>query len=193
MLAEFLHDRAALYVSGVMTAPERENFELLLEFHEELRAHVAGLLAIMTTVALAEAARVKAPPAKLKARILGAIHAHPQLVEPEALVVADARGLVEWINPVFTAMCGFSLGELRGRKPGDLLQGPDTDRAAVARIRESLREARPCRETLVNYHKDGSRYRVDIRIAPILDDEQRPRWFVARERKLPEHEAAPTA
>ena len=46
--------------------------------------------------------------------------------------------------------------------------------------------ARPCRETLVNYHKDGSRYVVDVSIAPVLDDAAWPCWFVARERRLPD-------
>ena len=56
--------------------------------------------------------------------------------------------------------------------------------APVQRIRDALRERRPCRETLVNYHKDGTLYRVSVAIAPILDDEQQPLWFVAKERKL---------
>ena len=43
MLAEVLQDRAALYVAGAMTAPERENFELILEFHQPLQSYVAGL------------------------------------------------------------------------------------------------------------------------------------------------------
>jgi PAS domain S-box-containing protein len=102
------------------------------------------------------------------------------------LVVTDPAGQVEWVNPAFTGMCGYALDELKGRKPGHLLQGPDTDRAAVNRIREAIRDRRPCRETLVNYHKDGSRYRVDLRITPILDDKSQPHWFVAQERKLVE-------
>ena len=109
----------------------------------------------------------------------------PRPAEPEGFVVTDPRGLVEWINPAFTALCGYALEEIKGRKPGHLLQGPGTDPAPVARIRESLREKRPCRETLVNYHKDGTLYRVDVRITPILDDDRQPLWFVAQERKLP--------
>ena len=40
MLSEFLQDQAALYAAGTMTAAEREQFELVLEFHEELREFV---------------------------------------------------------------------------------------------------------------------------------------------------------
>jgi PAS domain S-box-containing protein len=113
--------------------------------------------------------------------------------EPESLVATGPDGLVLWVNDAFTTMCGYSLEELKGRKPGQLLQGADTDPAAVGRIRDSLRVRRACRESLVNYHKNGTRYRVDVRISPILDDEGQPLWFVAKERKLPADEAAITA
>jgi PAS domain S-box-containing protein len=82
-------------------------------------------------------------------------------------------------------MCGYSLEELKGHKPGRVLQGPQTDPSAVERIRNALGSRQSCRETLTNYHKDGTRYLADIRIAPILDDDGRPLWFVARERKVP--------
>jgi PAS domain S-box-containing protein len=100
--------------------------------------------------------------------------------------VTDPVGRIEWVNPAFTAMCGHDLAELRGRKPGPILQGPDTDPAAVARIREAVHARRACRETLVNYHKNGTPYRAEVRIAPVLDDAGEPLWFVARERLLPE-------
>lgn len=187
MLTEALQERADLYVAGDMTAAEREGFEVLLEFHQELRARVA---ASQEALAAAMLTRVPAvvPPAGLRDRVLGAAGAQAR-TEPEALVVADAAGLVEWVNPAFLAMCGHSLAELKGRKPGRVLQGPDTDHAAVARIRTALHEGRPCRETLVNYHKDGTRYRADVRIMPILDAAGQPLWFVAKERKLAESSA----
>lgn len=184
MLSDVLQDRAALYVSGEMSAPDREAFDVLLDFHAELRVHVAGLQEVVAAVVMSPVSAA-APPAGLKARLLATMASTP-VVEPEARVVAGPDGLLEWVNPAFTAMCGYSLDELRGHKPGRLLQGPDTDPAAVARIRESLRNRRACRETLVNYHKDGTRYRADIRITPVLDDDGQPLWFVARERLVPE-------
>jgi PAS domain S-box-containing protein len=194
MLSELLQDRAALYVAGAMTAPERENFELILEFHNELRMHVAELestAAFVWTAHLDTAATI-VPPLALKTGLLAALDTHPQQTEPDAVVVANTAGLVEWINPAFTTLCGYSLDELKGRKPGHLLQGADTDPAAVQRIRESLREKRACRETLTNYHKDGSAYRVSVAIAPILDDERQPLWFIARERKVPSDQSVPS-
>lgn len=185
MSLPLLHERAALYVAGALTAPERESFELVLEFQDDLRAHVARLQEVGARVLLAQVPRQTAAPADLKRRILDAIATRPRQLQPDSLVVTDPAGLVEWVNPAFTAMCGYAVEELKGRKPGSLLQGPQTDAAAVQRIRAAVRERRACRESLLNYHKDGSLYRVDLAITPIFDDDGAPLWFIAKERKLP--------
>ncbi len=167
-----------------MTAPERENFELILEFHDELRLHVSGLQRTMTAVVLAEVRAGVAPSSALKDRIFESLGVQPPRAVPEGFVVTDAAGRVEWINDAFTAMCGYTLAELKGRKPGHVLQGPDTEAASIERIREALRLRQPCRERVVNYHKNGSRYVAEVRISPILDDEGEPLWFVAQERAV---------
>nr|MBA3543898.1 hypothetical protein [Chthoniobacterales bacterium] len=43
MIDELLQDRSALYVSGAMTERERVDFELILEFHDEVRRFVTEL------------------------------------------------------------------------------------------------------------------------------------------------------
>ncbi len=185
MLADAIQDRAALYVAGAMPAAEREGFEVVLEYHDELRTYVAGLQEAAVCVAVAEAPPM-AVPVGLRERLLQAVAALPPAGTAEALVVTGGDGLVHWVNREFTELCGYELAELQGRKPGALLQGADTDAAAVGRIREALRERRSCREALVNYNKDGSRYRAEVRILPVLADDGEPLWFVAKERRLPD-------
>jgi PAS domain S-box-containing protein len=183
VLDEFLLDRAALYVSGSMTETERQGFEVLMEFNAELAAHVAGLRDAVTT-ALMQRVHLSEVPAGLRDRILAAADAMPQEKEPDALVVTDAAGRVIWVNAAFEKLCGRPLADMAGRKPGQVLQGPQTDPATVAKIRAALAARQPCRTELVNYHADGSSYRVDAHIVPVLDDEGRPLWFVARERRI---------
>lgn len=184
-MTDILQDRAEQYVSGAMTPLEREAFEVLIEFDAGLRAQVAALQEVASGLALVQAGPLLAPPTALKARLLAALDALPATAQaPEAMVVASRDGVVEWVNPAFTAMCGYELAELRGRKPGELLQGPATEVAAIQRIRHSIRAREACRETLTNYHKDGTCYRADVRILPVLDEEGAPLWYVARERKL---------
>lgn len=187
MLPDVLHDRAALYVSGALEAPERECFEGLLEYHETLRSHVAQLQETGAWYALSQVPRDVRPSAGLKHRIFATLDARgsrPAARAIEAIVVTDAFGRIEWFNSAFTAICGYELNELRGRKPSQILQGPATEPAAVERMRTAFRLRRPCQEVLTNYHKDGAPYQVDLRIAPVLDDAGEPLWFVARERLL---------
>jgi PAS domain S-box-containing protein len=183
-LSETLQDRAALYVTCAMPAEERDSFEVLLDFHRDLRQLVASLQEAVNACTLASAGVVSAVPPRLKSRLMGRLEAMPPPAEPDSLVVTDAEGRIEWFNAAFTAMCGYSLPELRGRKPGHVLQGPGTDPATAARIRAAITARQACHETVVNYHKSGARYEADIRISPILDDDRQPLWFVARERKL---------
>ena len=189
MLTDFLQDRAALYATGEMTAEERGQFEAILEFHEELREFVEGLLDAGAALAMTAARPVK-PGAALKDRISRIIETRPQQRTHEALVVSGADGLVQWVNAAFTEMCGYSIEELRGKKLGPILQGPATDRAAAGRLREAVHGNRACRETILNYHKNGTPYWVDIDIAPFADDAGATVWFVAREREVSERTAA---
>lgn len=185
MISELLQERSTLYVSGVMTEEERSDFELILEFHDEVREFVRELDEVGSEIFLAGTPAIAPlPSVALKSKILRAIADRPAQTAADGFVMTGPDRLVQWVNPAFTAMCGYSLEELRGQSLGPILQGEKTDPAAVSRMRNALHALRPCRETLVNYHKDGSSYTVDIQITPILDDEQRPLWFVARERKV---------
>ena len=191
MLNDFLQDQAALYASGAMTAREREPFELVLEFHDELREFVAGLVEVGAALVLATQPHVDEPPSpELKSRITGLIASRPQHSTAEGMVMSGPDGLVQWINPAFSAMCGYTLDELRGKKLGPILQGEQTDRDTAERMRLAVREYRPCRETILNYHKNGTPYWVEVAITPILDDAGQPLWLVARECELANRAAA---
>lgn len=186
MLDPDLEQDAALYASGAMTASERERFELILEFHDELKALARQLQEIMATAAVAGIRKEGAsqPSRDLKARIMARIEAGMPQAERQGFVVAGPDGLVRWVNEEFTAMCGYTVDELRGRKPGSLLQGKLTDMEVVASMRAAVHAHKPCRAELINYHKDGRPYWVDIQITPIFDDKGETRWLVAREQEL---------
>jgi PAS domain S-box-containing protein len=185
MIDELLEERAALYASGAMLPQEREQFEFILEFHGELRELVRGLLEVGTAMTLAAARPESGEPSPgLKTRIFGMLDDRAQQVAPDGLIVTDPDGLVQWVNPVFETMCGYTLEEMRGKKPGRVLQGEKTDKETVKRIRHAMHEYKPCREAMVNYRKNGSSYWVEIAITPILDDSGKPLWLVAHEHEL---------
>ena len=191
MLTDFLQDQAARYASGGMTGQEREPFELVLEFHDELRDLVAGLMEVSASLALASQPldAAAAPPA-LKVRISRLLANHPQHCSPVGMVMSGPDGLVLWVNRAFSAMCGYSLEELRGKNLGPILQGAKTDRETAERMRRAVHQYRACSETILNYRKNGTPYWVEVAIMPILDDAGQPLWMVARERELADRVAA---
>jgi PAS domain S-box-containing protein len=101
-----------------------------------------------------------------------------------AIVTTDAEGRVVEINPAFTEMCGYTLAELRGRKPGEVLQGSKTEQDLVEEFRRAILERRPFECTLTNYMRDGSKYRVHIKMHPVFDEAGNLIQFKAIERKL---------
>ena len=48
-----------------------------------------------------------------------------------AVIITDREGKIEWVNDGFERISGYTLEEASGRKPGHLLQGPDTDPETV--------------------------------------------------------------
>jgi PAS domain S-box-containing protein len=186
VITEKLEEQAALYAAGALTAEQRSQFELILEFHVELRARVREFEEVTVAAQLATLRPGRGPSAGLKQRIFGMLDDRVQQQREAGFVLTDENGLVEWVNPAFTAMCGFSLEELKGRKLGPLLRGELTDKAAIGRMRDAIQTKQPCSEALVNYHKDGRPYWVSINIQPILEPDGSVICFAAREVELPE-------
>jgi two-component system, cell cycle sensor histidine kinase and response regulator CckA len=82
-----------------------------------------------------------------------------------------------YASPGFTRLTGYTAEEVVGRNCR-FLQGKDTDPAAVAQVREAIREARPCKVELLNYRKDGSAFWNELTISPVADCEGRLTHFV---------------
>ena len=97
------------------------------------------------------------------------------------VVIADTEGRVEWINEGFTRITGYTLDELRGRKPGDVLQGEATDPATVKRMHDNLERGESFAENVVNYTKSGQLYWVHISCNPLRDVAGEPQGFLAIE------------
>jgi len=97
------------------------------------------------------------------------------------VIITDQRGRIEWVNRGFTALTGFAAEEALGQSPGALLQGTDTDRATVERIRAQLHRGAPVDEEILNYTKDGRSYWIRLDVQPVLDAAQRITHFVAVE------------
>jgi PAS domain S-box-containing protein len=91
----------------------------------------------------------------------------------EAAPIDEPGPRIVYVNPGFERHTGYTAAEALGRTPR-MLQGPDTDPAALANIRAALEAWRPVRQEVLNYHKDGTKLWVDLHIAPVANADG---WF----------------
>ncbi|MDO8122088.1 SpoIIE family protein phosphatase [Isoptericola sp. b490] len=73
-----------------------------------------------------------------------------------------------WVNPAFEQVTGYRAEDVLGSNCR-FLQGPDTDPAAIARMREAVRTGRTVAETVLNHRKDGTAFWNQVVISPITD------------------------
>lgn len=102
------------------------------------------------------------------------------------VIVTDRDGYVEWVNEGFTRISGYDLEELQGRKPGEVLQGPDTDQDTVQQISSALAAGEGFDVDLINYSKDGSPYWIRIQCSPLRDANGALEGFIAIETDVTE-------
>lgn len=96
-----------------------------------------------------------------------------------AIIITDPDGRITWINQETMQLTGFSAGQLIGHKPGDLLQGPETDSQSVERMRTAIRSQAPFETTVANYTRSGMLYWVQISCRPFFAEDGTLRGFIS--------------
>ncbi|SUE44373.1 PAS domain S-box protein [Roseomonas gilardii] len=100
---------------------------------------------------------------------------------PAPMVLTDparADNPIVFANAAFLQMTGYAGWEVLGRNCR-FLQGPATSRATVAVLRDALEEGRDITVELLNYRRDGTPFRNEVRIDPLRDAQGKVRYFLA--------------
>ena len=94
-----------------------------------------------------------------------------------------------YVSPGFERMTGYDSGEVLGRNCR-FLQGKDTDPAAVAELRQAVRDGLACEVELLNYRKDGTPFWTALSISPVHDSARRVTHFVGVQQDVTERKRA---
>ncbi|NER81184.1 MAG: response regulator, partial [Leptolyngbya sp. SIO1D8] len=76
--------------------------------------------------------------------------------------------------------------------PGSVLQGAGTDPATVTQMRAALKRKHGFHVEILNYHKDGTPYWIDIRCSPLLNEMGELQGYMAIESDITETKQATT-
>ncbi|QNA90083.1 EAL domain-containing protein [Massilia sp. Dwa41.01b] len=90
----------------------------------------------------------------------------------------DGEHKIEYVNPAFEQMTGYTLAEIKGRDPRFMrIEGCDVHEHQ--RIREALQNKRSVQSILRNARKNGEVFWNDLRIDPVANVEGEVTHFVA--------------
>ncbi|MDQ1240098.1 MAG: two-component system, cell cycle sensor histidine kinase and response regulator CckA [Thermodesulfobacteriota bacterium] len=86
----------------------------------------------------------------------------------DAIFITDAQGNIEYVNPAFERITGYSKEEVRGEKPS-LFRSEEYDSSTIQSIQETLVRGESWGGRLVKRRKDGAPYEEDVTITPVRD------------------------
>jgi PAS domain S-box-containing protein len=113
----------------------------------------------------------------------------------EAILITEAEPIDEpgprivYFNEAFTRMTGYSQQELLGKSPR-IMQGPKTERAVLDTIRTALEKFEPVVVELINYHKNGWEYWIELSLMPLKDETGCYTHWVSVQRDITERKRA---
>ncbi|MDZ7704917.1 MAG: PAS domain S-box protein [Trueperaceae bacterium] len=113
------------------------------------------------------------------------VNAKDAILITEATPIDAPGPRIHYVNPAFTKITGYDATEVIGRSPR-FLQGADTDRRALDKIRQGLEHDTSVQAELVNYTKAGEPYWIELNITPVTDSEGRTSHYVAVQRDISE-------
>lgn len=95
-----------------------------------------------------------------------------------SIIIADRGGTIEWVNPAFTRMTGYTAEEAIGRTPR-LLRSGQHDQAFYRHLWETVLSGQVWHGETINRRKDGSLYTEEQTITPVPDERGNIAHFIA--------------
>lgn len=107
----------------------------------------------------------------------------------DSVIITDAQGRIEWVNDAFTRITGYGFYEALGVNPGDILNVPETDLAAIAALDNPENRQKSRRVEVLNRTKTDGRVWMDVILSPIFNPDGSHAMTIAVERDITEAKA----
>jgi PAS domain S-box-containing protein len=136
------------------------------------------------SIALEAAHKAVAEAAK-KAERLALLAQHAN----DSVIFTSPEGRIEWVNPAFSRLTGYSFDEAVGQFAGDVLNAAETDPQALAKLIWAHKNGEPVRLEIQNRTKSGGLIWVEISLTPVLAQDGAVDVFIGLERDITESKA----
>ncbi|MDP3432005.1 MAG: PAS domain S-box protein, partial [Bacteroidota bacterium] len=106
-----------------------------------------------------------------------------------AIVITNISGTIEWINPAFTKLTGYTLEEVTGENPRTIKSGKH-DAAFYKNLWDTILTGKVWHGEMINKRKDGSEYTEEMTITPLKDENGEITRFIAIKQDITERKQA---
>lgn len=94
------------------------------------------------------------------------------------IVITDSKGMIEWVNPAFTKLTGYTSEEVLGNNP-KILKSEIHDDEFYKNLWETILNGRVWKGEFANRRKDGTIYFEESTITPVKNNNNQITHFVA--------------
>lgn len=101
-----------------------------------------------------------------------------------AIIITDKEARIEWANPAFAELTGYSFQETLGRTPTELLKSGVHDAAFYQQMWQHLLERGHWQGEIVNRHKSGGLYNADVGISAVYNKDGSLSGYVQMQRDI---------
>ena len=103
-----------------------------------------------------------------------------------AIVITDQDGIIQWANPAFTTLTGYTSKEAIGKNPRELVRSGKQPRSFYTTMWDTILSGQTWRGELINRRKDGSHYIEEMTLTPLLDKQGELVQFIAIKQDISE-------
>ena len=103
----------------------------------------------------------------------------------DVVVITDSEGKIEYVNPAFEKLTGYSKEEAIGQTPRILKSGKQ-ESSFYEKLWKTIRSGEVFRDTLLNKKKDGQLYYSEKTITPVKDKQGNITNFVSTDKDISE-------
>jgi len=101
------------------------------------------------------------------------------------IIITDPKGLIQWTNPAFTTLTGYTRDEVIGKRTGMLKSGKH-DASFYSGMWKTIHSGQVWRGELINRKMNGELYYEEMTITPVADSDNNILQYVAIKQDITE-------